>query len=77
MKPCRDIKTIERLIRHHIAMKMFYENEARNEDERIETLKDYIRELKKPGFKHRHYIKAGTSNHGNAVITASNTFEDV
>ena len=76
MKPCRSVKKIESIMSHHVEMRLLHTQEVRYHEERIEFCKDYIRELKKPGFKTPGYIKAGTSNHGNVVIAASNTFEE-
>ncbi len=62
------------LIRNHSRSKAVYERAAEYEQERITVLKEYVRELRKPGFKTPGYIKVGNSWHGDVVITASDTF---
>ena len=76
MKPCRDIKTIERLIRHHAQMAVLYQQMVIFHERRQEVLKEYIHELNKPGFKiSSSYVVAGTTKRSEPVVTtAGDTF---
>ena len=76
MKPCRDIKTIEKLIEKHSDKVMIHSLKAQFHQRRIAILEEYIHELNKPGFKMPgSYVVAGTTKRSEPVVTtAGDTF---
>lgn len=63
MKPSRDEYTIYRLIDYHSRM-------ANHHYDRVQVLQEYLRELRKPGFKlPGQYIVAGTTRSSEHFIT--------
>jgi hypothetical protein len=75
MKPCRDVRKIEKLIRHHTEMAILHNQQVMFHQQRIAVLQEYIHELHKPGFRVQGWIKAGTTRRSETFATISaNTF---
>jgi hypothetical protein len=76
MKPCRNIKMIEKLIEKHSDKVVIHSIQAQFHQHRIAVLHEYIHELNKPGFRiSGSYIVAGTTKRSEPVVTtAGDTF---
>ena len=75
MKPCRDVRKIEKLIRHHNQMAVLFDQRVVFHQQRVAILQEYIHELNKPGFRvSGSWVKAGTTKRSEPVaISSGNT----
>ena len=76
MKPCKDPATILRLMQRHQELAEQHKQHLDSHNERILKLREYYREISRPGFKRQNeWIQIPAQSFERFVVTAGDTYK--